>query len=227
MEDDGLAYDNSLINMHKSSSLLSDPQFHLENQRQVSVRHLARLKRLQAGEQQLQQLDSHHRHHHQFCCCSEEQQREQAQAVQMAITRLQEDLKVLVSQLDRLQEVAAEQRSGWRWSLPLLCVPCFLCYLLSHQFFWADAVIHSVIPMIAFGSMTTLPRSQISCAVIAACALLSAQTARREGAPRIYELLREDILWLRRRIAAKRTMAESESQEDILSQRWWRWLPYM
>ena len=225
MDDDRLAYDNSLIAIHDSSSLLSDPQFHLENQRQVSVRHLARLKRLRAAEQQHHRPDSRH-HHQQSCCCSEEEQREREQAVHMAITRLEEDLKVLAIQLDHLRSVSAEQRQGWRWSLPLLCVPYFLFYPCSIRFFWLMPVIHSVIPIIAFGSLTTLPRSQMSCAVVAACALLSAQTARREGAPRIYELLCEDIIWLKRTIAAEKTMAESE-EEDILSQRWWRWLPYM
>lgn len=109
--DNRLPYDNSLMNLQHSSSLLSNPLFHLENQRQISLRHLQRLKRLQAEEYSSQLVSPE----------------EHGQTVRMAAARLEKDLDVLATQLDELRLASTTQRADWRWFLPLLCVPILVC----------------------------------------------------------------------------------------------------
>ena len=91
----------------RPSRLLADPLFHLESQRQVSLRHLRRLKRLQAaGESDADFIGAE----------------EHAKDVHLAKIRLKADLKILGTMVDELRSASAERRKGWRWSMPVLYV---------------------------------------------------------------------------------------------------------
>lgn len=104
--DNRLAYDNSIMEMLSPASLLSDPFFHIENQRQISLRHLQRLNRLQADSR--------------FASAQE-----QEQAVRMTMARLAEDLKSLAEMIDLLRVGSTSKRTYWRWTLPLRYVLAF------------------------------------------------------------------------------------------------------
>ena len=113
--DDRSAYDNSSPDLRETSSLLSDPLFHLESQRQVSLRHLRRMKRLQAE------------HSDSELVAAEENERD----VHLAKLRLNADLRVLATMIDDLRSASAERRKDWRWSLPVLYVGARLIALLE------------------------------------------------------------------------------------------------
>lgn len=106
--------------------------------------------------------------------------------------------------------------------------------------------LNSALPIVTLGHLIPLPRLQRNGVIVLALALLAAQTARRESAPRIYELLHEKVIWLNDTItiqesATKRItdqdiptettttpLTSSKSKdEDILGQHWWSLLPYL
>lgn len=223
--DDRLPYNNSSPDLRETSSLLSDPLFHLESQRQVSLRHLRRMKRLQAEKSDSELIPA------------EENEKD----VHLAKLRLNADLRVLATMIDDLRSASAERRKDWRWSLPVLYVLAQLIALLGPLLSF-----NSACPIITLGHLIPLPRLQKNGAIVLALALLAAQTARRESAPRIYKLLHEQVMWLNVTVTIQESTTEritnqdiatetitppltsSESKdEDILGQSWWKLLPYV
>lgn len=71
-----------------------------------------------------------------------------------------------------------------------------------------------------------LPRSQINGALGIAVTLLSIQTVRKEGSPKMLGLLHDDIARLKEAVATKRSM-DDPWNEEVLRQKWWKMIPYM
>ena len=222
----------------KPSRLLADPLFHLESQRQVSSRHLRRLKRLQqqaaAGTS-----DAH------FIGAAEEQ----AKDVHLAKIRLKADLEILATMIKELRSASAERRKVWRWSMPILYVFPTRPELDRLELGGGPLLSlkeNSVVPIVMLEHLIPLPRLQRNGAIVLAIGLLAAQGVRRETAPTIYKLLHERVMWLKDTITIQESATEriidqdiatettttpltsSKSEdEDILGQRWWSLLPYL
>ena len=226
--DDSLAYTIPRPDLPEPSGLLADPLFHLESQRQMSLRHLRRMERLQAATESDADFIS---------------AEEQAKDVLLAKMRLKADLKTLGTMIDELRSASAERRRDWRWSMPVLYVLCRTESLYPRNPLLS---LDRALPIITLGNWIPLPRLQRNWTIVLALALLAAQTARRESAPRIYGLLHERIMWLNdtitiqesvtKRITNQDIAAETNTfpltssnskDEDILGRRWWNLLPYL
>lgn len=92
--DDRLPYNNSSPDLRETSNLLSDPLFHLKSQRQVSLRHLRRIKRLQAEKSNSKLIPTE----------------ENKKDVHLTKLRLNTDLRVLATMIDELRSASTERR---------------------------------------------------------------------------------------------------------------------
>ena len=101
---DIVSYDSSILDLREPSGPLSDPLFHLENQRQVSLRHLQRMKSLHVEKPDARLV----------------LKEEHELAIQMSTARVQQDLKILGTLLGKAMSASVQKRKGWRWSLSLL-----------------------------------------------------------------------------------------------------------